>query len=254
MTASDTKFSEGISSRPVACRRTSSRSTFAMAGSVSSSDRLMRRSSGVSLTIGGLIVPKASASGEARRARRLMHTSCRAPRERDQIGNRFPPVSLSPYRYCSEAFCGHRQIVSWRRSAALGTHASTASRDFVKLCLWTFTKSRRRADESLGRAKEKARLAYRASRAGKEVCLELLEAVFQSKLHDAPRDRTRGDYSISRRAWFEAVAGLIELCVIPEVEELHPELKTPVFARPTDTGVLDDRRIKIELRAAARDS
>src|ERR1700722_5807422 len=118
--------------------------------------------------------------------------------------------------------------------------------------LWTFTTDARRPDESLGRAEEKARLAYRASRAGKQVCREPLEAVFQAKLHDAPRNRTRRDDSIRRRAGAEAVAGFVELCVIPEVEEFHPELKTPVFARPTDTGVLDDRRIKIELCAAAR--
>src|SRR5437667_4351627 len=41
-TASDTRFSEGINSSPVACRRASWRSTSAICGSTSSSGRFIR--------------------------------------------------------------------------------------------------------------------------------------------------------------------------------------------------------------------
>lgn len=75
-----------------------------------------------------------------------------------------------------------------------------------------------------------------------------LEAVLQTELQDAPGYRTRRDHS--KVGSSEGVAGFIELCVIPEVEEFRSELKRSAFPQSSDSGVLDDRRIKIELRAA----
>ena len=80
-----------------------------------------------------------------------------------------------------------------------------------------------------------------------------LEAIFQTKLQNAPGNRARRDQSKVGAAR-QAVARFIELCVIPKVEEFRAELEGGAFTNPSDDRVLDDRSVKIELRAAARDS
>ena len=81
---------------------------------------------------------------------------------------------------------------------------------------------------------------------------KLLEGVLQAELEDAARDRARGNLSKGGRA--ETVTGFIELRVIEKIKEFRPELKRGVFPESSDGRILDDRRVKIELRAATHDS